>query len=280
MAQKASRCNAKTKNGKRCHNNAISGSKYCYIKSHGGINISPFRRLENFVQNNWVVATIAIIATLLGVGIGLLQLKYYYDDKEREKASVLKREQNPVSVSPGEINLNSSNKDNELKAKNYINVFNQTDSWYYQVWVKITMDSSVITAKDISINLPPLENNEKIKSEPSGVSTKALCYVGLDEEKRETFLCFIRELNPKETLTLTLLNDYHENLPELPAHKALVSIVGFNTEPAKILEGNQKGSLSVKFPITFTLDRVLLIVPANAATTIEVKPTINPALNN
>ncbi|HYX71956.1 MAG TPA: hypothetical protein VE732_04240 [Nitrososphaera sp.] len=259
MTQTELRCNAKTKTGEQCHNNALPGSKYCRIKSHHGINISPFKRLEGFIQSHWLVTIIALTATLLGMSVGLLQLKYYYEDKEREKRSVLDSEQHPISVSPSEINLNSFDENNQLKVKNYLNIYNRTDNWYYQIWFKILIDSPVITTEQIALNLSPSESIEQMKSEPSGMSTKALCYKGLDGDRHEAFLCFIRDLNPKETFTLTLMSDAPKKLLESQTHKALVSVVGFGTKPTQILEGNKKGSMNLVFPETFTVRGISVI---------------------
>ncbi|HEY0404227.1 MAG TPA: hypothetical protein VGC89_00760 [Pyrinomonadaceae bacterium] len=259
MTRTGLRCNAKTKTGEQCHNNAIPGSKYCHIKSHGRINASLFRRLENFVRSNWLITVIALTGTVLGASIGLLQLKHYYEDKEREKTSALNREQHPISVSPSEINLNSLSENNQLKVKSNLNVYNHTDNWYYQIWVKILIDSPVITTEQIVLNLNPSEATEQIKSEPSGMSTKALCYRGLDKDRHEAFLCFIRELKPKDTFTFTLMSNAPEKPSESQTHKALLSIVDFKTEPAQILEGDKKGSMNQVFPESFTVRGVTVI---------------------
>jgi len=60
------RCKARTKSGDQCRNNAIPGTEYCYISSHGQI-VKPFlKKWFNFFQNNWQLA-IAIISLCLAV---------------------------------------------------------------------------------------------------------------------------------------------------------------------------------------------------------------------
>lgn len=49
------RCAALTKDGQHCRNNAIPGSKSCYLSTHGGIEASVSALITNFLQNHWVI---------------------------------------------------------------------------------------------------------------------------------------------------------------------------------------------------------------------------------
>jgi hypothetical protein len=48
------RCKANTRSGDQCRNNAISGTSFCYIASHGGIQKTFPERAYNFIQNKWL----------------------------------------------------------------------------------------------------------------------------------------------------------------------------------------------------------------------------------
>jgi len=204
------------------------------------------------------------------VGIGLLQLKYYYDDKEREKASALNREQHPISVTPSEINLNPLSEHSQLKVNSDLTVYNHTDDWYYQIWLKIVIDSPVITTKQITLYLrPSLNGKEWVGNDPPLVSTKVLCFRGLDKDHQKAFLCFIRDLNPKEKYPLKLMSDCPEKLQETQIHKALISIVGFKTEPAQIFEGQGEGAIKYTWPEAFTIEETLVLTKGPVDVKIE-----------
>ncbi len=55
------RCQARTRSGDKCRNNAISGTSFCYISTHGHIRKTPGQRVANFVKNKWVVLTLDLI---------------------------------------------------------------------------------------------------------------------------------------------------------------------------------------------------------------------------
>jgi hypothetical protein len=54
IANTGARCTASTKGGGRCRNNAIPGTKFCYISSHGDIPKTLGQRSRNFARNNWL----------------------------------------------------------------------------------------------------------------------------------------------------------------------------------------------------------------------------------
>jgi hypothetical protein len=197
----------------------------------------------------------------LGLSIGLLQLKYYHDDKQRERASVLEREQHPISVSPDEIDLNSCIANESRKTNSLVKIYNRTDDPYYQIWVKILVNSPVVQSNQITLNLPfpPPGTREWAGNDPPFVSTKIMCYRGLDKDHQPAFLCFIRDLNPRETFSLTLLNNYPEKLPETQTHRASVTVVGFSRQPAQIVEGAGEGAVNYTWPEAFTIEKAIIV---------------------
>lgn len=70
------RCQAKAKSGDQCKNNAISRTNYCYLKSHCKENVKFYKRIINFIQNNWLP-----IGSLL---LAILMLVFYLQDKNKE----------------------------------------------------------------------------------------------------------------------------------------------------------------------------------------------------
>src|SRR5712691_5894494 len=64
------RCKASTKAGDQCRNNAIPGTKFCYISSHGDIKKTLRQRAGNFIRNNWLSLVLCAIS-LAATGLGL-----------------------------------------------------------------------------------------------------------------------------------------------------------------------------------------------------------------
>ena len=59
-------CNATTRSGGRCRNNAIPGYQSCFIASHGGRTASSSQRFLNALKNHWFSA-LSIIASLITI---------------------------------------------------------------------------------------------------------------------------------------------------------------------------------------------------------------------
>ncbi|HVF49722.1 MAG TPA: hypothetical protein VNA19_06530 [Pyrinomonadaceae bacterium] len=69
-------CKAKIKTGKQCGNNAISGTDFCYLRTHCGSAVQLNKRFFNAVRNHWITAV-----SLLGVLITSIGFLLYLQDK-------------------------------------------------------------------------------------------------------------------------------------------------------------------------------------------------------
>jgi hypothetical protein len=94
------RCKANTKSGDQCRNNAIPGTRFCYLSSHGGGQEPFVRRAANFTGNKWLGVLLAIVSLGL-TGIGLLW--YARDKKINATSGVISApiEQTLMSISVG-----------------------------------------------------------------------------------------------------------------------------------------------------------------------------------
>jgi len=104
------RCKASTKTGDQCRNNAIPGTRFCYISSHGNIQKTFGQRLGNFVQNRWLTLALALVSSALGV----LALSWYLRDKKMNATSGVisaSAEQSPMAVSVGSAEFVMLSKD-------------------------------------------------------------------------------------------------------------------------------------------------------------------------
>jgi len=104
------RCKANTTNGDQCRNNAISGTRFCYISSHGNIHKTLGQRAGNFVRNKWLGLALSAVS----VALGLLGLWWYLGDKEMNATSGVisaSLEQSPMAVSVGSAEFVMLSKD-------------------------------------------------------------------------------------------------------------------------------------------------------------------------
>jgi hypothetical protein len=105
-----SRCKAITKTGDQCRNNAIRGTRFCYLLSHGDIQKTFRQRVGNFITNKWL--TFALTAA--SVALGGLALSWYIRDKRMNATSGVissPAEQSPMSVSVGSAEFVMLSKD-------------------------------------------------------------------------------------------------------------------------------------------------------------------------
>jgi hypothetical protein len=73
-------CRGRTRDGSRCKNNAIPGTKSCYLASHGGYTASPSRRVRNYIANHPLFLLLCAVGSVASV----VALSWAYSDRLRE----------------------------------------------------------------------------------------------------------------------------------------------------------------------------------------------------
>lgn len=110
------RCKAGTKTGDQCRNNAIPGTRFCYISSHGNIQKTFSQRAGNFVKNKWLAFALAAVS----VSLGTLGTWWYLRDKKMTATSGVisaSAEQSPMAVSVGSAEFVMLSKDGVVFAE-------------------------------------------------------------------------------------------------------------------------------------------------------------------
>lgn len=64
-------CQAKTKTGDQCKNNAIPGTDFCYLKSHGSGHVNCLKRALNVLVNKWSTFLIMILLAVITIVVTL-----------------------------------------------------------------------------------------------------------------------------------------------------------------------------------------------------------------
>jgi hypothetical protein len=75
-------CEATTKNGDRCRNNAIPGTYFCYISSHGQIQKTFGQRARNFLRNKLLP-----LITVISLALAAISAYWYLHDKKLNATS-------------------------------------------------------------------------------------------------------------------------------------------------------------------------------------------------
>jgi hypothetical protein len=96
------RCKALTKAGDQCRNNAIPGTKFCYVSSHGDIPKPLGKRAANFIRNNWLSLTLGAVS-LAATGLGLS-----WEDHARKLAATSGVISSSVQTAPMSVSVGSA----------------------------------------------------------------------------------------------------------------------------------------------------------------------------
>jgi len=89
------RCQARTRHGTPCRNNAMHGSSFCYLTSHGAAGAPFSKRLLNAIANHRPAVTIGLVGSLASI----VSLKWYYGDRARATLSGV-LDARPVATRP------------------------------------------------------------------------------------------------------------------------------------------------------------------------------------
>lgn len=159
----------------------------------------------------------------------------------------------PIAVSPNEVklsNLFDPLPDKHQRGRIDVTVYNRGDDPYYQIWVKIIIDSP-LAIEAIDLDFPSFEERVKAGEDRNAFAMDVYCVRGLDHGPQErarhkAFLCFIKRLDPKKTFQIKLTSDSNPTgLSENQFGRALMQVTHFEKEPAGATEnrpGNEKGS--------------------------------------
>ena len=166
----------------------------------------------------------------------------------------------PISVSPGSINLGKE----EWKAHALIKIYNKTDEVYYQIYLKITIDTPQILTSDIKVYLKRYQSisDMELAIGPITVSPDLFRLDGTDEAGNNAILLSLASMSPKTVYTFTFANKSTYMPLALEQPKAFITVCGFDREPGQVLqsEDSRKVAFSFKPPETFTVKSIGLLV--------------------
>lgn len=162
----------------------------------------------------------------------------------------------PIAVSPPEVKLTDLfDSHNHFRGYSDLLVYNRGDDPYYQIWVKILIESEFLSADTIDLDFPTLEGRIKDGDEPNSVMMSATCMGGQDKNSTKAFLCFIDSLAPKKSFHIKMTSNYNTaHMSDKDIGKARIVVSKFENYPAKTSDnvpGDEKAAaFTAHFPNT------------------------------
>lgn len=132
--------------------------------------------------------------------------------------------ESPLIVSPSEINIPTEGYENRTE----INIYNKTDAFLYQAWIKIVLPSNEIDKSIISISSKTDEDGAMLETDGIKVSPHMFQLRGVDSNEKSVIYVVIEKIKPKSTHILHLVA---KGFGKKPIEKAKVFLVNFLGEP-------------------------------------------------
>lgn len=163
----------------------------------------------------------------------------------------------PISISPSQIILST---DNRWQTKTIFSVYNTKQQFYYEVWVKIVIDSPDIQCNDISIEILKGGTSLKLSAGNIEMDAVALQLIGTDQAGNKSIFISIRSISPHELYSFQIEQKPTLKISPSSTHKINIGISGFSDNSPSTFEGSSQASIGFTPPerMTITSTRVLL----------------------
>lgn len=151
---------------------------------------------------------------------------------------------NPVSVSPSRIELGQG----KWRTKSLLNVYNREDRFYYQVWVKIGIESDEVQFNHIGIELVRGHDDLKLRVSSVEVSASIFQMHCIDEAGKKAIFLIIGSLEPRAVYTFEIRQLSSFKLSSTKSHSLDFAISSFSDEPPVTREGSSEAHFNFTPP--------------------------------
>ena len=143
----------------------------------------------------------------------------------------------PIAVSPSEAKLTHLfDPMHRLRGRIVFDVYSRGDDPYYQIWIKIIINSEFLSAGTVDLDFPTLEARIKNGEEFRQAITGSQCLAGGHEYSRQ-FLCVIDRLGPKQSFQINLTSNYNTaHMTDKQIGTVTMSVRKFSQEPGERFE--------------------------------------------
>lgn len=174
----------------------------------------------------------------------------------------------PIAVSPSEVKLaHLFHSGDSLRGVIDLSIHNKGDDPYHEIWVKVLVNSDLLSAETIDLDFPTIEERIGSGKDPTGIALSSGCFRGRDGNSHPAFLCIIDRLEPKEffKIQLTTSKARPSDMSEDQIGTAVMRIVTFSKDPGRRFRnvpGQASGAGSEhKIPEKFTSTTMIHFCP-------------------
>jgi hypothetical protein len=168
-----------------------------------------------------------------------------------------------VAVSPEDFPLARlvNSPDKRLHGKVSFSIYNRSDDPYYQIWVRLHVNSQIVRANNLYIDFPTLETKVRLGDNPRIVQFSAFCLRGSGTNFNQDFSCCIRSLSPRESFEIKLTNG---SIPDTDKELGTITgaITNIDTQPPEELEGRNGAGSSCVVHGNLNFDQAIYYCPA------------------
>ncbi len=163
----------------------------------------------------------------------------------------------PISVSPGVIDFGSA----EWKAISSITVSNLSDQVFYQVWIKVGLQSSDVESLDIDLDIEKEKSLLKARVNSIEVSGDVIRYDGIDKSNNKAIYVELAKIDPRNNINFVLRN---KSKPESLDGRLIanIAIIDFSSAAKKMMESKDRNKVGLMFspPEDFTMSSVSMLM--------------------
>ena len=181
-------------------------------------------------------------------------------------------------VSPEVIELGKG----DWKAKGSFSIHNPTDTFFYGLWLKLSINSESLSYVDFEVIPPKNLPSTWFQAEHARVNSSLVRLDGVDSSGKESIYLLLETLAPKMTYTFELVNISANDLPS-SAHSAIFSILKYSSKPLSKMQGDVSGFMKIGSPPeNFSMYRAFQLTEEGTLQLVEIgnEPGVIPNWNN
>lgn len=177
----------------------------------------------------------------------------------------------PIAVSPQEAKLSHLfGHPNGLMGNLDFLVYNRGEDPYYEIWVKIVVDSDLLSAQTVNLDFPSIEERIRAGGDAAVLAVGSGCLRGVEKYSHE-FLCIIDALTSKDNFRIRLTTTHDRlNSSDKQIGLASIKVISFSSESGRRYQnfpGKQTQASSEHMrPRSFLYSDMIHLCPKGAKT--------------
>ncbi len=173
-----------------------------------------------------------------------------------ENNPVVPLPKNPLSVSPSRIELGHG----EWRSKSLLSVYNREERFYYQVWVKMGIESDEVQFNHIAIDLVRGHDDLKLRAGSVAISASNYRMHCIDEAGKKAVFLIFGSFEPHAVYTFEIRQLPSFTLSSTKPHCLYFAVSSFSDQLAITREGSDQAHFSFTPPENLKLLGLSMLV--------------------